>query len=94
MTKFLRQILGYFAVFLMLGAVISSLGPTLPDLAANTSVGLAQIGILFTARSFGYLVGSFLGGSFYDKWIGHYLMGLLLLLASGAMAMIPAIDWL
>lgn len=94
MTKFLRQILGYFAVFLMLGAVISSLGPTLPDLAANTGVGLAQIGILFTARSFGYLVGSFLGGSFYDKWIGHYLMGLLLLLASGAMAMIPEIDWL
>ena len=94
MAKSSRQIIGYFGVFFLIGAVVAMLGPTLPELATNVGVGLAQIGILFTARSFGYLVGSFLGGSFYDRWIGHHLMGLLLLAAAGAMAVVPTIGWL
>ncbi len=88
------QTIGYFGVFLTLGAVIASLGPTLPDLAANVGVGMAQIGVLFTARSFGYLTGSFFSGARYDKWPGHRLMGLLLLLAAGTMAVLPVIDLL
>lgn len=93
-NKSLLQTIGYFGVFLTLGAVIASLGPTLPDLAANAGVGMAQIGILFTARSFGYLTGSFMSGSHYDRWPGHRLMGFLLLLAALTMALLPTIHLL
>jgi len=94
MNKPLLQTIGYFGVFLTLGAVIASLGPTLPDLAANVGVGLAQIGVLFTARSFGYLAGSFVGGRLYDHFPGHRLMAALLLLAAVIMASLPAIGLL
>jgi len=71
MKKAKLQTIGYFGLFLTLGAVIASLGPTLPTLAANVGVGMAGIGILFTARSLGYLTGSVFGGVFYDRVQGH-----------------------
>ena len=94
MLNSLRRVWGYFGLFFMLGAVIASLGPTLPNLASNVGATIGQIGILFSARSFGYLVGSFTSGSFFDRWRGHTLMGILTLTAAVAMATIPNIHWL
>lgn len=89
MKETTRQTIGYFGVFFMLGAVVSSLGPTLPHLADHVGVGLAQIGILFTTRSFGYLLGSLISGTLYDRVPGHRLMGGLLLLAAVMLVLIP-----
>lgn len=77
-----RQTIGYFATFFCLGSVISSLGPTLPALANTVGVSLGQIGMLFTARSFGYLSGSMISGALYDRFRGHHLMAAMLLIGA------------
>ncbi|MEK7818072.1 MAG: MFS transporter [Actinomycetota bacterium] len=84
----------YFAAFIALGLVAASLGPTLPGLAEQTHTRLSAISYLFTARSFGYLVGSYLGGRAYDRYPGHPLLGATLLLMAGAMALVPVIPLL
>ncbi len=69
--------------------MVASLGPTLPGLAAQVGVPLAGISFLFFTRSSGYLVGSLLGGRIYDRLPGHPVMGCVLLVMAGAMALVP-----
>ncbi len=81
--------LGYFAAFMGMGLAAASLGPALPTLAAQTSVTLQHISLLFTARSLGYLVGSLLSGRLYDRFPGHPLMATALLGMAGSMILAP-----
>lgn len=83
--------IGYCAAFVALGLTTASLGPTLTDLATNTGAILSQISYVFTTRSFGYLLGSFLGGRLYDRRPGNPLMGTVLLLMALSMALVPVI---
>ncbi len=88
---------GYYAAFIALGLVSASLGPTLPGLAKSTGSQLSQIGLLFAARSLGYLAGSLLGGRLYDRIIGHPVMGgSLLVMAAmmGAAPLLTQLGWL
>ncbi len=85
---------GYFVVFITLGLVTASLGPTLPDLAANTQTRLGEISFLFFARSLGYLVGSLLGGRLYDRWSGHPIMVVMLIGMAVLMTLIPLVPLL
>lgn len=62
----------------MLGMVTASMGPSLSFLAANTSTTLGNIGVIFSARAGGYLGGSLLSGSAYDRFPGHRIMALML----------------
>jgi len=74
--------IGYFTMFVALGLSIAVIGPTLPGLAEQTQTKLSQISILFTAHSLGYLVGSYIGGRFYDRLPGHpVLVGMLVAIA-------------
>jgi FHS family Na+ dependent glucose MFS transporter 1 len=84
----------YFFAFIVLGLVTASLGPTLPGLAEQTESQLSQISILFTARSLGYLFGSFLGGRLYDRLKGHPLMGTALFFVALALSFVPLIPHL
>lgn len=68
---------------------MSSLGPTLPELARQTQTQLSQISFLFVARSLGYLAGSFAGGRLYDRVCGHPVMAVALVMMAIAMAVIP-----
>jgi len=86
-----RQTIGYLAAYFMLGAVIASLGPTLPGLAANTGIALASIGILFSTRSFGYLLGSLLGGVLYDRLRGNDVLAAAALLSALILWNVPVI---
>ena len=61
----------YFITSLSLGLAVSVLGPTLPGLAEQTGVTMSRISYLFTAHSFGYLMGSLLGGRLYDRVPGR-----------------------
>lgn len=83
----------YFATyglcFIALGLVLSSLGAMLPYLAENVDVSFAQISFLFTASSLGYLIGSVGGGRLYDRYKGHHLMVIALLLTAVMVFMIP-----
>ena len=87
-----RQTVAYFAAFFILGATMASLGPTLPYLAMNTGAALASLGLLFTLRSGGYLLGSLLGGRLYDLMPGHLLLGVAIFTSAVGLALIPQIS--
>ncbi len=76
-------------MLVLLGTVAAVLGPTLPGLARNTGVGLNAISIVFTARSFGALLGSFFIGRLFDRVNGHRLMAAVLVGLALAMIAIP-----
>jgi FHS family Na+ dependent glucose MFS transporter 1 len=90
----LARTASYYAAFVALGMVGASLGPTLPGLAENTHTLLSEISFLFTARSLGYLLGSFLGGRLYDRTAGHPLMAFTVVVIAAMMALAPLIPLL
>ncbi len=72
----------YYAMFIVLGMVTASIGPSLPFLANNTGTALGNIGILFSARAGGYLGGSLVSGGVYDRRPGHRILaGMMAVLA-------------
>jgi len=79
----------YFAAFVALGLTTGSLGPTLPNLAEHTHVGLSAISYVFTARSVGYLLGSVRGGKLLDRRPGNPVMAAMLLTMSIMMVLVP-----
>jgi len=84
-------VITYGICFVSLGLGMASLGPLLPYLADNVGVTLAKISFLFTASSLGYLLGSAGGGRLYDRFKGHRLMVIALLLMIVASILIPLI---
>jgi MFS transporter, FHS family, Na+ dependent glucose transporter 1 len=81
--------IAYFVAFVALGLAYASLGPTLTDLATKVGVDLRQISYALTARGFGYLIGSLVGGRLYDRVRGHPVMSIVLLIISGLLVVIP-----
>ncbi|MCL6430556.1 MAG: MFS transporter, partial [Anaerolineae bacterium] len=92
----LSATIAYYAAFVVLGLTSASLGPTLPGLAEHTRATLRQASYLFTARSLGYLIGSFRGGRLYDRLPGHPLMGFAILAMAALAALVPVtpVIWL
>jgi FHS family Na+ dependent glucose MFS transporter 1 len=70
----LKYFIAYGICFISLGLSGAALGPLLPALSAATHTSLALISFIFTARSLGYLLGSWAGGHVYDRVNGHKLM--------------------
>ena len=81
--------LSYYVGFITLGLTTASLGPTLPGLAEQTQTRLGEISFLFTARSFGYLLGSLLSGRLYDWFRGHPLLAFGLIGMAAVLAAVP-----
>ncbi|MCD6355841.1 MAG: MFS transporter [Anaerolineaceae bacterium] len=81
--------IGYFLTLGTFGLVVSSFGPVLPDLAAQVSVSLNVISIIFTARALGFLFGALLGGKVYDNHEGHIFFSVAFLSLSLLIAFIP-----
>lgn len=79
----------YYLSFIALGLIEATLGPTLPALAEHTGADLKEISFLFTARSLGYLFGSFAGGRLFDRLPGHWVMAGFIILAAVMMALVP-----
>lgn len=88
----LGQTAGYFAAFVALGIAQASLGPTLPDLAANVSSDLQRTSYGFAAHALGYLLGSVIGGQLYDRVKGHPVIAAVLGLAACMLSVIPLIS--
>jgi fucose permease len=86
----MRKTILYSLAFIALGLASSSLGPTLPALAAQTNAEMKQISNLFIARSFGNMIGSWLIGRFYDRIAGHPILASSLLASAVAMALMPS----
>lgn len=81
----------YAVCFVSLGLAMASLGPMLPSLAAHSGVSLAQVSFVFTANSLGYLVGSAGGGRLYDRFKGHRLMTLALVIMVVSGVLVPLV---
>jgi FHS family Na+ dependent glucose MFS transporter 1 len=79
----------YYLAFILLGLTIAAEGPTLLKLAEHTSSALDQISSIFLFGSFGYLVGSYLGGRIYDRVPGHRFMSGVLVFLGIMIAMVP-----
>jgi FHS family Na+ dependent glucose MFS transporter 1 len=84
----------YFGAFVALGMTMAALGPTLPGLAQQTRSTIAQISVLLSARSLGYLLGALLGGRLFDRLPGHAVLAGVLLLLAAALAAVPLIPML
>lgn len=79
----------YWTSFLVVGLSLSILGPALTDLRDRTGVGIGGIGVLFVGQSAGYVVGSFAGGRFYDRFAGHQVYAASLIATALGLASIP-----
>src|SRR5215203_230517 len=90
----LEQTFTYYLAFIALGMTTASLGPTLLGLSEQTGSALSQISFLFTARSSGYLTGSFIGGRLFDRLPGHRTMALALVVIAVALASVPVVPLL
>ncbi len=86
--------MGYFAAFVVLGLVTASLGPTLRGLAEHTQTHLSEISFLFTSKSLGFLLGSFLAGRLYDRVPGHPVMATVLIAMAVMLALVPLMSML
>jgi FHS family Na+ dependent glucose MFS transporter 1 len=79
----------YYLAFILLGLTVAAEGPTLLKLAEHTSSALDQINSLFLFSSFGYLLGSYIGGRIYDRIPGHRFMSGVLVFLGIMVALVP-----
>lgn len=84
-----RQTIGYFSGHVALGLMSAVLGPTLPALAAQVHADPGSLGVLFAARSLGYLLASLVGGQIYDRVRGHPILTLALVGIAVGLATVP-----
>ena len=76
----------YYASMLSLGFATAVVGPTLAGLAARTGASIGALGIVFTATSIGYLLGSLQSGRWFDRLPGHRLLAAAALVVAAALA--------
>lgn len=79
----------YYLSFIMLGLLTAAEGPALPGLAENTSSTFDQISLIFVFGSFGYLLGSLIGGQAYDRISGHRVIAFTLLTITVCTILVP-----
>ena len=79
----------YGTAFIVLGLASAALGPMLPYLARQVNVSLSQVSFVFTAVSLGYLLGSAGGGYLLDRFKGHPMMLVSVLVSIIALFFIP-----
>lgn len=87
----LANTIAYYLSIFILGVYTAIGGPALPSLAENTSSTFDQISLFFVLGSLGYLLGSYLGGQAYDRFRGHRIMAITLLVIAVSGAFIPLI---
>jgi FHS family Na+ dependent glucose MFS transporter 1 len=95
----LRPILttaAYYTAFIGLGLTSAAGGPALPFLAGHTGSRFDQISLIFVTGSFGYLLGSLLGGRAYDRFPGNRIMAAMLVVIAAMCILTPIIPvfWL
>lgn len=81
----------YYAAYLMLGLMLTSIGPCMSALEEQTGSTTSAVGFLVVVMSLGYMAGSIVGGRLYGRRVGHRILSSSLL----AMALLTlTIPWL
>jgi FHS family Na+ dependent glucose MFS transporter 1 len=83
------QTFGYFGAHVALGLMSAVLGPTLPALAVQVGSAPDALGVLFAARSLGYLLASLVIGPVYDRRMAHPVLIVALLSIAASLAAVP-----
>jgi FHS family Na+ dependent glucose MFS transporter 1 len=87
----LRIAAAYFATYLLLGLMLTSIGPCMKALEKQSDSSTSEIGFLIVVMSLGYMAGSIAGGRLYGRLAGGRILALSLL----AMALLTlTIPWL
>ena len=86
----LRIAAAYYAAFVLLGLMLTSIGPSLDALQAQSGSTTEAIALLFTANSLGYIAGSLLAGRLYARISGARVLPAALLVLALLTLTIPA----
>ncbi|WP_409524837.1 MFS transporter [Nitrincola sp. MINF-07-Sa-05] len=81
--------LSYFLMFIAIGMVSGILGPSLTHLAEQTGSTMSQIALLFTARALGVMCGAVITGRLLDRFDGHRIILVMILLTLVSMLLVP-----
>jgi len=87
----LRIAAAYYGAYLLLGLMLTSIGPCMNDLEQQSGSSTAAVSFLIVVMSLGYIAGSIVGGRLYGRLSGNRVLSVSLL----AMALLTVtIPWL
>jgi FHS family Na+ dependent glucose MFS transporter 1 len=73
-SRKLRIAAAYYATFVLLGLMLTAIGPSLDALQAQSGASTETIALLFAANSLGYIGGSLLAGQVYGRFRGNRVL--------------------
>ncbi len=76
----LRIAAAYYATYVLLGLMLTCIGPSLDALQQQSGSSTEAIALLFTANSLGYIAGSLLAGRLYARLAGNRVLPAALLI--------------
>jgi MFS transporter, FHS family, Na+ dependent glucose transporter 1 len=79
-SRKLRIAAAYYATFVLLGLMLTAIGPSLDALQVQSGASTEAIALLFAANSLGYIAGSLLAGQVYARFPGNRVLAAALLL--------------
>ena len=87
----LRIAAAYYAAFVLLGLMLTSIGPSLDALQAQSGSTTEAIALLFTANALGYIAGSLLAARLYARIPGSRVLPVALLVLAALTMTIPSL---
>ena len=76
----LRIAAAYYTTYVLLGLMLTSIGPSMDALQAQSRSSTEAIALLFTANALGYIAGSLLAGRLYARIAGNRILPAALLI--------------
>jgi FHS family Na+ dependent glucose MFS transporter 1 len=70
----MRIAAAYYGTYVLLGLMLTSIGPSMDALRAQSGSSTEAIALLFTANSLGYIAGSLLAGRLYARIAGNRVL--------------------
>lgn len=90
--KNIRWISLYYSVSIYVGIASAVLGPSLLYLVDQTNSSLTELSIIFPVRAGSYMIGSWLAGLLFDRYRGHKLLTIGLVVMGITLGMIPGLE--
>ena len=85
----LRIAAAYYATYVLLGLMLTSIGPSMDALRAQSRSSTETIALLFTANSLGYIAGSLLAGRLYARIAGNRVLPAAMLILAPLTLTVP-----
>lgn len=79
----------YYAAYLLLGLMLTSIGPCMNDLEEQSGSSTGAVSFLIVVMSLGYIGGSIVGGRLYGRLAGNRVLAAALLAMAAATVTIP-----